>query len=148
MLIDGIPLPSNGHGYCCSFHRVWNRSAHVCPVSREWNDLTKRVILVSDLRAIGHIPTGHVNIFAGGRNVCIAIPLPADSKYRVFCLVLKVDVEFLNIQPAEENDTKLGITDQSWAPSPVHVCPHMRCQLFSSCHRNRHSPSRRTHRFK
>jgi 2-polyprenyl-6-methoxyphenol hydroxylase-like FAD-dependent oxidoreductase len=73
---------------------------------------------VSDVSATGHIPTGDVNIFASGRNFCIAIPLSGDSRYRVLGLISKgvqeVDLEFPDIQPAVEDNTKLGITDVHW----------------------------------
>jgi 2-polyprenyl-6-methoxyphenol hydroxylase-like FAD-dependent oxidoreductase len=73
---------------------------------------------VSDVSAKGHIPTGDVNIFASGRNFCIAIPLPGDSRYRILGLVpegvKEADLEFSNIQPAVEDNTKLGITNLHW----------------------------------
>ncbi|KAI4777351.1 2-polyprenyl-6-methoxyphenol hydroxylase-like oxidoreductase [Aureobasidium sp. EXF-3400] len=73
---------------------------------------------VSDVSATGHIPNGDVNIFASGRNFCIAIPLPGESRYRVLGLVpegvKESDLEFLDIQPAVEDNTKLGITDVHW----------------------------------
>jgi 2-polyprenyl-6-methoxyphenol hydroxylase-like FAD-dependent oxidoreductase len=78
----------------------------------------KQKFFVSDVSATGHIPTGDVNIFASDRNFCITIPLPGDSRYRVLGLVpegvKETDLEFLDIQPAVEDDTKLGITDVHW----------------------------------
>ncbi|KAI5268177.1 2-polyprenyl-6-methoxyphenol hydroxylase-like oxidoreductase [Aureobasidium subglaciale] len=73
---------------------------------------------VSDVNAEGHIPTGNVNIFASGRDFCIAIPLPGEQRYRVLGLVpedvKEVDLNFSDIQPAVENNTKLGITKVNW----------------------------------
>lgn len=69
---------------------------------------------VSDVSTTGNIPDGDVNIFASGREFCIAIPLPGESRYRVLGLVpegvKESDLEFLDIQPAVEDNTKLGIT--------------------------------------
>ncbi|THW56222.1 2-polyprenyl-6-methoxyphenol hydroxylase-like oxidoreductase [Aureobasidium pullulans] len=73
---------------------------------------------VSDVNATGHIPTGDVNIFASGRNFCIAIPLPGEKRYRVLGLVPEGvkdgDLEFSDVQPAVEDNTRLGITAVNW----------------------------------
>jgi hypothetical protein len=80
MLIDGIRQPSNGHGYCCSFHRVWNRSAHVRTVSCQWNDLVKRIFFVFQVSdsVPQHLPAGDVNhlpviAIPALRNQCLLI---------------------------------------------------------------------------
>jgi hypothetical protein len=84
---------------------VWNPSAHVRSVSRQWNDLVKRIFFVFQVSdsVPQHIPAGdmtHLPVIAVSalRFHCVLI-----ANIVSFAWVLEVDSEFLDIQPAEED---------------------------------------------